>query len=34
MKEVSMKTNLAQWLLILLCFSVAGAFGGNQDDGG
>src|SRR5437870_5056463 len=26
--EVSMQTNLAQWSLILLCFSMAGAFGG------
>src|SRR6266403_5193523 len=27
-KEVSMTTNLALWSLILLCFSMAGAFGG------
>jgi hypothetical protein len=27
-KEISMKPNLAKWSLILLCFSVAGAFGG------
>src|SRR6059036_3758411 len=28
-KEVfSMETNLAQWSLILLCFSMAGSFGG------
>ena len=26
--EVSTQTNLAQWSLILLCFSMAGAFGG------
>ena len=26
--EISTQTNLAQWSLILLCFSMAGAFGG------
>src|SRR5688572_22540360 len=26
--DVSMKTNLAKWSLILLCFSMAGAIGG------
>jgi hypothetical protein len=28
LKEVSMKMDLAQWSLILLCFSMAGSFGG------
>jgi hypothetical protein len=27
-KEMSMKTSLAEWSLVLLCFSMAGAFGG------